>query len=432
MGLMAQISHIQPMMMSLSSKSLYNNRQGPLLPILLTAVAFLWANPGEAALSCTAVFRDLGNYNLTREVIDDSYLLKAASSLRSRAHEIDPVRSHVPELVLPAQQVANQIRIALREKVHEKIYLTRKPMLENVIREIEGRIASNNITYEFSAALPFRVGWLLKMSEKDPYILANPGLYGPFPHIETRYFYEAKTYRTHKNFMATLEKANQFVRGTYMGVQNRPPLLKEIMESLKDFPKIIFIPTFHRLSIPVLNHLMAMKVYPLGNIRSALGESKLDGLFFDESNFPIHDWGHARGSKEDPTQGQLTEKIVGPLERMSLNEVSRQEGRRFEIWHVMHFHIFHESIRYTYSEPSIEGVKTCYREELSSSIGRYLRNGAAVELFPEWLLGLPKEQQEKYINEEMQLYTQMLVRQIDSQRSVIQSELDMIKRVSGQ
>lgn len=433
---MAQNFQTYFIMKNLFRCNIYTRIQAAFMSILLTAVVLFFAvSPSEAANRCESLFRQKSKNQLsTQDLIDDSHLVKVAISLRKRASQIDPVKSHVTELVLPIQQVANQIKIALLEKTHEKLYVTRKPMLEYVIREIETRVAENRVTYEFAALLSFRVGWLLKMSDTNPVPhYKDPRFNKPMPYIETSHYYMAKTYQTHENFMAALEKANHFVPlNDSQGYSFRAPQFKAIFVALKGFPSQMLLPSFHDLGIPALNYLMALKTFPLGNIRKATGANKFDGIFFDEFNFPMHDFSHAFGIKEDPRQGTLSEKIVGLLETQSLSNVNRQKEKQLELWNIFHFLLFHEGIRYDYTDLTLDGLKEHYRMKLESKLKNIFFKSAEGEIFSKWLLTLPKDHQEKTLQAEADRYLNMLNAQIDANQVPIKSELDMIKILSGQ
>jgi hypothetical protein len=265
------------------------------------------------------------------------------------------------------------------------------------------------------------------MSEKNPNHRNQP-----IPIIETSHYYFSRTYQTHEYFMEALVKINKYIPArSRNGYPNRFPHFKAFYEDLKSFPDKIFIPVFLDLSIPQLNQLMALKTYPLGNIRSAIGLSKLDGIFFDEWIFPLHDWSHASNIKESPESGTLTEKIVGPLEIRSLNEAMKQSGQKFEIWHVFHFLLFHEGIRYDYVDLDFNGIMQHYREALANGVHRMFKSNYQDELFSQWFLDMPNDKQQELLMTESALYLKHFQEHMDANKKLILSELELIKSLSG-
>ncbi|MFN8847932.1 MAG: hypothetical protein ACK5V3_07230 [Bdellovibrionales bacterium] len=393
---------------------------------VISNVATISISSGETVASCKAAVSKKSKLS-SDPLIDDKSLVLAAHSIRNRSDKIDPVNDHIPELVAPVQQVAQQIRLALSEKTHEKLYKTRKPMLDFVVHEIESRVASDRVTYEFSAVLPIRVGWLLKMSEKDPNQRNQP-----IPIIETSYYYFSRTYQAHENFMEALVKINKYIPAkSRNGYPNRFPLFKTFYEELKSFPRLIFIPAFLDLSIPELNKLMALKTFPLGNIRQAIGMSKLDGIFFDEWMFPLHDWSHASNIKESPESGTLTEKIVGPIEIHSLSLANRQTEHRYELWHVFHFLLFHEGIRYDYIDLDFNGLSHHYKERLNYGLEKMLKGNYEDELFSRQFLALPSDQRVSLFKTESVKYLELLQEHLNSNKKTLEAEIESIKSLSG-
>lgn len=372
------------------------------LSIFSTVVFALTTSVAEASITCRSIYREMQQTAAELEVdlLTDSMLLNRAMTLKERAGVVDPLNTHLPEMVLPAQQIIRQIQLAMLEKTSEKLFPKRKPLLDKVIQEIQSRIEEQKLTYEFSAALPIRVGYLLKMNDHDP---TRKDLEPDLTYIETSYFYQDRSYATHKAFMMALKKMHEHISPKINGHFVRRPVLETFYFALKSFPNGIIVPAFHDLSIPILNHLMKQGFIPLGNIRKAFF-SFTDSIFFDEQNFPIHDLFHGR-RKDDLYDGQsISERMASRVETESLNNIESQSNGRRQIWHIFHFFIFHESVRYQYlPDASPQGLSRVYQESLVSKL-EMLEEGAKIEIFPDWFMKLSPEEQTQLIEIEREAY----------------------------
>ncbi|MGE0632457.1 MAG: hypothetical protein AB7O96_08625, partial [Pseudobdellovibrionaceae bacterium] len=248
--------------------------------------------------------------------------------------------THLEPAVPLLFEIQKNIELALQTNTAEPQYASNAPALRDLLLELNNRVVSKSVTYDYLFSLPLRAGFLLTMI-KVP-------MYAEFSFPEA---FEIKSYSSHENFMSMIMRLEN--KKMPDGSDN---IWMDTYTMLKAFPKISTLPFFGELSYRDINHLMAIGVWPTGMSGKIM---RIDGRDMNEFVFPRHDRGHMKVAFEALLRAQeltpyerermshlvsgqslvnIQRKILYAIERANLTELQK------DLLHFIHFQIIHEKV----------------------------------------------------------------------------------------
>ncbi|MEQ1878238.1 MAG: hypothetical protein ABL958_16470 [Bdellovibrionia bacterium] len=248
----------------------------------------------------------------------------------------------------------------LAAKKGELNFSTREPMVKSVLAELQSRIASGQLTYEYMYALSFRLGFLLEMNGEIA--KGESTLYRP---IELPIVFDAQNYLTHEAFMKMVNTASKYkADGAY-----RSSIFKEWLQEMNSDSKVLTL--FGDLGYRTLNLLISRDVWPVGIVTSV---KHVDGSRLDELQFPYHDYAHFAARRTfyaRERESQIPYHMIRSFDRMTLDkiEASAFSETDFTLLQFLHYNTFHESTGTAFVLLDANGAWK------STATGTHIRNG---------------------------------------------------------
>jgi hypothetical protein len=248
------------------------------------------------------------------------FALETGLSLRQNSADIDPATTHLPQLVPFVLRMSEKTKKALRSSQRKPFYQKNSPTVKAILNEIDLRVQSESVTYEWVYALSLRVPFFLEMGEIDK--------------AEDR-----KDYVTHESFMTAVK-------------EDRTSLFAAYRRSLERFPDSICIPMPDQLGFRSMNRLWAERIYPNGQIWQAeFGE--LDRRVFNIFMYTVHEVFHTENDHLEPRSFFLRKR----LEKFLLEKVEIYGGTLGNDLQMVHEYIFHErGYMWTFAKFSTEEI----------------------------------------------------------------------------
>ncbi len=269
--------------------------------------------------------------------------------LSENKDNINPQLTHLREFENFARELIIDIKVHIFANKEKPFHARQSKYLRKLFLEIESRIASKNLTYEYLYILAFRLGLFTNMDIEDP-------LKASLTRFEKEFIFQPESYLTHDSTMRFLRMA------TARNENERIPTSSWniVMSGLQSFPEIAFVPTMADLTYRDINLATARFAQPLGISFESL---KVDGMTLNQFSFTQHDLLHALVRRGDERVfsalrypavwlDRLEAPVLGLIEATKLTH-----PKHFYVLQFIHFHVFHENPGYNWHYEDENGVK---------------------------------------------------------------------------